>query len=84
VEDIQGVNAGHRGHVSQTADEFLFGIGCAELWEERKFSNGFPGAGNLGVSSHIPRHWSTSQRSGSGPRSCLRGYGWRALPYGEG
>jgi hypothetical protein len=32
VEDVHGVNAGHGGHVWQTADEFLFSIGCAELW----------------------------------------------------
>ena len=32
VEDVHGVNAGHGGHIWQTGDEFLFGIGCAELW----------------------------------------------------
>ena len=47
VEDIHGVNAGHEGHVWQTPDEFFFGIGCAELWEERKVSNGFIGTGTL-------------------------------------
>ena len=27
----------------------MFGIGCAELWEERKVSNGFVGTGTLAV-----------------------------------
>src|SRR2546423_7600860 len=41
--------AGHGGHIWQTTDEFLFGIGCAELWEERKVSNGLIGIGALAV-----------------------------------
>src|SRR5271155_4668870 len=45
VEDVHSVNAGHGGHIWQTADEFFFGIGCAELWEERKVSNAFVGTG---------------------------------------
>lgn len=49
VEDVHGINAGHGGHIWQTADEFLFGIECAELWEERKISNGFIGIGILAV-----------------------------------
>jgi hypothetical protein len=31
VEDVHGVDAGHSGHKWQTLDEFIFGIGRAEL-----------------------------------------------------
>src|SRR5277367_480767 len=52
--------------------------------EERKVSNGFCRNWDLGGSSDIPRNWSASQRSGSGPHSCLRGCGWRELASHEG
>jgi hypothetical protein len=79
VENVHGVNAGHGGYIWQTLDEFFFGIGRAELWEKRKGQWQVCRNWELGVSSDILRHWSTSQRSASGLRNHLQECGWREL-----